>query len=215
MYLTRRLIVLAAVLTVGFEPGIPCAAAQGEPRIQQLLRQLQSTQTSDQAAVKLLELGNADASARRFLAVHLPVLIDADPRNRRPDRTTTLRPEWCAAARLAGELRLVEAAPALVKWISYRTSSLMTSSRAEGLATSPAGTALLQIGDAAVPALRQVLKQSESKPNMDVVYALLQINSPRARAVLRDYAPRVQNAEVREFIYNRLETEEHNNRQLE
>jgi hypothetical protein len=214
MYLTRRLIVLAALLTVGFEPGIPCAAAQGEPRIQQLFRQLQSAQTSDEAAMKLLDLGNADASARRFLAAHLPVLIDADPRDRRPDRTTTFRPEWCDAARLAGGLRLVEAAPALVKWISYRTSSLMTSSRAEGLTTSPAGTALLQIGDAAIPALRQVLKQSESKPNMDATYALIQMNSPRARAVLRDYAARVQNAEVREFIHNRLEAEERENHQL-
>jgi hypothetical protein len=33
--------------------------------------------------------------------------------------------------------------------------------------------------------------------------------------MLRDYAPRVQNAEVREFIHNRLETEERNNRQLQ
>jgi hypothetical protein len=206
--------VATALLTVGLDPGIPCATAQGKPAVQQLFRQLQSTQTSDQAAVKLLELGNADESARGFLATHLPVLIDADPRDRRPDRTTLLRPEWCNAARLAGGLRLVEAAPALVKWISYRTSTLMTSSRAEGLTTSPAGTALLQIGDAAIPALRQVLKQSESKPNMDVVYALLQINSPRARAVLRDYAARVQNAEVKEFIHNRLEAEERENHQL-
>jgi hypothetical protein len=211
----RELIVAAALLTGGLNPGIPCAAAQGKPAVQRLFRQLQSTQTSDQAAVKLLELGNADASARRFLAAHLPVLIDADPRDRRPDRTTLLRPEWCNAARLAGELRLVEAAPALVRRISYRTSSLMTSSRAEGLTTSPAGTALLQIGDAAIPALRQALKQSESNPKMDVVYALLQINSPRARALLRDYASSVLNAETREFIHNRLEAEERNNHQLQ
>lgn len=211
----RELLVAAALLTVGLNPGIPCAAAQGKPSVQQLFRQLQSTQTSDQAGIKLLELGNGDARARRFLAAHLPVLIDTDPRDRRPDAATLLRSEWCNAARLAGGLRLVEAAPALVKRISYRTSSLMTSSRAEGLTTSPAGTALVQIGDAAIPALRQVLKQSESNPNMDVVYALIQINSPRARAELRDYAASVQNAEMREFIHNRLDAEEQENRQLQ
>jgi hypothetical protein len=49
----------------------------------------------------------------------------------------------------------------------------------------------------------------------NAVYALIQINSPRARAVLRDYAARVQNAEVREFIHNRLEAEERENHQLQ
>jgi hypothetical protein len=50
---------------------------------------------------------------------------------------------------------------------------------------------------------------------MDVVYALIQINSPRARAELRDYAASVQNAEMREFIHNRLDAEEQENRQLQ
>jgi hypothetical protein len=206
MHLTRQLIVLAALLTAGLGPSTPGAAAPGEPTVQQLFSQLQSRRTSDQATTELLKLGNTSASARRFLVIHLPALIQADARDLRPDATGLLRPEWCNAARLAGGLKLVEAAPALARSISLRTSGgLRTATRAEGLTDSPAGTALVQIGDAAIPALRRVLEPGSSVRQADVVYALLLINSPSARVVLGNFAARAA-PEEREFIYNRLAT---------
>jgi hypothetical protein len=207
MRLRRELIVVAALLTWAIEPGILCAATQVKPTIQQLFRQLQDKRTSDQALTELLKLGNADTGVRQFLAIHLPAFIDADPRDRRPNRHTLLRPEWCNAAQLAGGLKLVEAAPALAKWISFRTGSLVTLSTVEGLTNSPAGTALVQIGDPAIPALRQVLEHDSRRTwRSDAAFALISINSQESKAVLRDYAARAPDRQLGELIRDRLET---------
>jgi hypothetical protein len=207
MRFPRQLMVVAALLTWGLDLGIPCATAQGEPTIQQLSRQLQDKQTTDQALTELLKFGNADASARQYLAVHLPALIDADPRDRRPNRHTLLRPEWCNAAQLAGGLKLVEAAPALAKWIGVRTGNLVTLSTVEGLTNSPAGTALVQIGDPAIPALRQVLEHDTRRTwRSDAAFALILINSQKSKSVLRDYAARAPDRQLGELIRDRLET---------
>jgi hypothetical protein len=218
MHLREELIVALAMLIAGLNTCVPCAIAQAKPTVQQLFRQLQSPTTTDQAAAQLLKLGNADPIARRFLAAHLPALIDADPRKYRfmelVDPRESLRPEWCNAARLAGELKLVEATPALVRHVTARTTPPMTNSMVVGLTVSPAGTALIQIGDGAIPALLQALHRSGSKPNMDDVYALIQMNSLKARAALRDYAAGIQNATVKEFIRDALQTEEEEDEQI-
>jgi hypothetical protein len=203
--------IVTALLIAGIQAGIVCSAAQKPHEVEQLFQELQSPETSDHAEMRLQELGTTDAASRRFLAAHLPDLLMADPRERRSGAyTILLRPEWCNAALLAGNLKLVEAAPALVKQISYRTTPVTTSTSVEGLTTSPAGTALLQLGDAAVPALRGVARRGDANPNMDAVYALLLINSRKSREVLKEYADTTPNPEIRKFIYSGMEAAKEN-----
>jgi hypothetical protein len=203
--------IATVLLVAGIEAGMACSAAQQPPEVEKLFSELQSSETSDHAEMRLLELGNTDAASRRFLAVHLPDMLLADPRERHSDAyTILLRPEWCNAALLAGNLKLVEAAPALVKQISYRTTPIATANRVEGLTTSPAGTALVELGDAAVPSLRGAVKRGEANPNMDAVYALILINSRRSREVLKEYADTAPNPEIRKFIYSRMEAAKEN-----
>lgn len=65
---------------------------------------------------------------------------------------------WCNGVRLAGALKTVEAAPALAKWITVSTEPTLTLSSEAQLRTSPAGKALVQIGDPAIPALQNLLE---------------------------------------------------------
>jgi hypothetical protein len=54
---------------------------------------------------------------------------------------------WLNLVRLAKDLAIVETTPALAKWIGVTTSSITTLTTETHLENSPAGQALIQIGD--------------------------------------------------------------------
>ncbi|HXO88748.1 MAG TPA: hypothetical protein VN885_08870 [Candidatus Acidoferrales bacterium] len=146
----RVLLVMAALLIWRVGAEIPSIWAQSRPTVQQLFRELQSNRTSDHAEAQLRELGSTGVHARRFLALHLPALIETDPRTTEEerDRGQPIRLTWRNEVRLAGELKIVEAAPGLAKWITVSTSGGMALGIGEeALVDSPAGQALVQIGD--------------------------------------------------------------------
>jgi hypothetical protein len=58
---------------------------------------------TDKAAEQLAVLANANTSARKYVSEHLPALIDK----------TSSGEIWLNAVRLAGELKILEAVPAL------------------------------------------------------------------------------------------------------
>jgi hypothetical protein len=182
-----RLLAVMTALNPVFGPGMSRVMAQARPDVADLFRRMQSSKTNDGAARQLLVLGYSDPKARRYLAAHLPLVIAEGPKYF-PGQSDP-KPEWFDEVRLAGELRMVETAPALAKWISVRTGDgISTLSSAASLEDNPAGTALIQIGDPAIPALQGLLQQGNQTERWEAFYALRRIGSPRARAAFREYA---------------------------
>jgi hypothetical protein len=142
-----------------------------------------------QVANQLLKLGQSEPAARAYLAAHLPAFIGAGPQAF----------AWFDAVRLAGALKIAEAAPALSKHIEVPIGSAQTLGEAAHLKDSPAGLALVQIGDPAVPALDEILKHGNVNQRWKAVYALDLIGSARAKAVLTKDAPE-QSDELKSFL---------------
>ncbi len=157
-----------------------------------LFRELESAQTTNQAAEQLLRLGKTNAMARQYLAAHLPPLIEAGPQ--------FSVPVWGNAVDLAGELGIVNAAPALAKWISVRNSPVTGLSQEVSLRHNPAAAALARIGNPAIPALEGPLERGDLNERREAVYALDLIGSPKARSVLHKHAAHEPNAGLRDFI---------------
>lgn len=209
MRVSGKLRVIAILLSWALGLAIACVSAQVRPAIQQLFQQLQSKQTSDHAYFQLVELTGIDAPAHaralHYLALHLPALIEVDPRD--PKQRTLISLQWCNAVKLAGELKIVEAAPGLAKWISISTEPGLW---VGALIGRPAGLALVQIGDPSVPVLQKLLADGNKDERWNAVYALNEIQTSKAVKVLRDYEARGQDYQLREFVHNILEVEAHN-----
>lgn len=201
----RGLLVIAVLLSVRLGPAIRCVSAQAPATVRQLFQQLQSKQTSDHAYFQLVELASIDAGARHFLVLHLPGLIEVDPRDQK--ERTLISPQWCNAVKLAGKLKIVEAAPGLAKWISISTEPGLW---VGALIGRPAGLALVQIGDPSVGVLQKLLAGGNKDERWNAVYALNEIQTSKAVKVLRDYEARGQDYQLREFVHNILEVEAHN-----
>jgi HEAT repeat protein len=170
--------------------------AQQPQQAHALLQQLQSAQTSDEAAEKLLKLGSSDSKAREYLAVHLPAIIEKEPLD-------PARP-WTNAVRLAGDLKIAEAAPALAKWIGLNNGGTITLAQEARLETNAPGGALAQIGAAAIPSLIGVLNHGNLHERWNAAFALNLIGSTQAKAALRDHLNREPDSTLREFVEGAL-----------
>lgn len=210
MRCSGKLRVIAILVSWALGLAIGCVSAQVRPTVEQFFKELQSKQKSDQAAAQLLKMGRSDAEARHFLVLHLPALIDVDPRPTRAQYqkglvTSDLNPIWLSAVQLAAELGIVEAAPAMAKWITVSDSDgLSFGSGEESIGHSPAARALVEIGDPSVPSLRPLLYRHDPNERNHAVEALLAIDSPTADAVLRDYVANGRDRGLAELIRNRL-----------
>jgi len=208
---TQRLIAMAALSSWPLLLGAHGMSAQGQAETQALFQQLQRRQTSGEAAAQLLKEGRNDAKARQYLASHLPALIEADPRDPRPQWHDVMRLEWYNAVQLAANLKLGEAAPALAMWISYRTDQGVTGlSHDYSLQPNPAALALVQIGDPAIPSLQGLLAHGKNIEPWLAARALDLIGSPAAKSVLEDYVSHGQDRKLADFIRDELETERRN-----
>lgn len=170
--------------------------AQGSPQLQRLFEGLQSTQTTDKSAEQLLNLGKSDLKVRKYLAIHLPPMIQAGPKDQ----------PWNNAVRLAGDLKIKEAAPALAKWIGLGPFGSLTFTREIRLDTNPPAKALAQIGDPAIPVLVGVLNHGNSHERWNAVYALNLIGSPEAKSALREHLKTESDSTMRDFIEKVLRT---------
>ena len=214
--MSRSRVLRAAALLYfccGIAPRLVCASAQARPAVQQLFRELQSGPTCNQAESELRELGSADSNARHFLALHLPALIEADPTptQQERDRGEPVKPAWRDAVRLAGELKIVEAVPALAKWITISTSPAVSLGIGEeALVDSPAGQALVQIGDPSVPILQTKLSLGDQRERYHAAYVLNAIDSRNADKALSKYVADGRDRHLAELIRNVLENKSSN-----
>ena len=170
----------------------PQVTAQGPAQVDQLLGQLQRPGTTDRAREELLTEGQSDPETKKYLAQRLPPLIERGPSNGFD--------AWVNAARLAGNLRLVEAASALARWIGVNTGGTTTLSTEVRLQHSPAARALVDIGEPALPSLRLILQRAKLNERWVAVWALDAIGSPNAMSVLRAHAPREPDPNLQKFI---------------
>jgi hypothetical protein len=191
MRLVRSKIVRITVAICLFASVGSAIQAQSAPEPTTLFQQLQSDQTSTPATEKLLRLGKSDVTVRAYLVTHLPSMIEAGPE---PSLAT-----WSNATRLAGGLKIAEAAPALVKYIDVTTGTITLSGESH-LRTSPAGLALVQIGDPAVLALDAVLEQGNLDQRWKATYTLKLIGSAKAKTVLRNHGSHEADENHRAFI---------------
>jgi hypothetical protein len=198
MQRSLKLFAITALLGYFVGPRIPCVMAQAGPTVADLLRQLGSSRTSAQAEKQLLKLGSSNAEARRYLSRNLPALIEADPKDPRPQKRTVMRPEWLYVVQVAGLLKIVEAAPALAKWIDYPPSPAVLDE--ESVPERPAALALVQIGDPAIPTLQNVLAHGDTDERWQAAQVLDSIGSPKATAVLGQYAATGQDHALADFI---------------
>ena len=168
--------------------------AQEPSEVGRLFEELQVPATSDQATEQLLKVGRTNPSARAFLAKRLPFLIEKGP----------YTPPWTNAVRLAGELKIAEASPALANWIGLNAGMATTITQHLRLEDNPSGKALVQIGDPSVPALQGVLEHRDLEERTNAVYALRLIGSTLAKRTLRAHEKRESDPSLRAFIQKTL-----------
>jgi len=176
--------------------GVACVvfvvSAQRQPDATILFQQLQSAETQDGAERALLARGTSDPSVRKYLARKLPeVIAEGGGENWRT---------WGSAVRLAGGLRIVEAAPVLTKYIGTDEAGDTSMGVFLRLGDDSAGTALVQIGDPAVPAIVTALKSAPPRQRSKLYLALGLIDSPRAKTVVAKQLNREDDPECRRIL---------------
>jgi hypothetical protein len=177
--------------------------AQSHPSPSELVQQLQSDKTTDNARDELLKLGKSAPNVRQYLAVHLPPLIERGPS--KADCSGNSCEPWKNEVELAGHLKIDAAAPALAKWINWRSQGPAGLSLEARLVFYPAATALFEIGDPAIPAVQHALDYGTSDEHYKAVRVLCIIHSPSAKAVLRNDLQREPDPDLQAMIKRDLE----------
>ena len=158
--------------------------------------QSQSPSEIKDASEQLVRLGKSDPKARDYIALHLPPLIEKGPKD--------YLGRWITFVRLAGELKIAEAAPALAKWLTIDNIGEISTAGFIRLDNNPAGSALVQIADLAIPAVITVLDHGTLRERRYAVYVLNQINSSSAKRALREQLNREPDEDLRDFIRKSL-----------
>jgi hypothetical protein len=182
--------------------------AQTTPKIAALYDRLIQPSETNAAAPEILEMAKNDSTARDFLAGKLPSLIvDRLP----PRDARNGSPVWLNAVRLAGQLKIVEAVPALTQALSrpemcggydikYDCTS-MTFGTAARLDLDIVGRALADIGDPSVPVLADILSKGDFAERRRAIWILANIDSPAQKA-MRDHLPSESDARLKGLIQN-------------
>jgi len=176
-------------------PASPVPRPRQSIEVQTLFRQLESRETTDSAAEKLLKLCKADPKARQYLVEQLPAMIQRGPAESQM---------WNNAAQLAGSLKIAEAVPALIKWIGKAARGSITLSETARLNNSPAAKSLLEIGDPSVPWLARVLQHGNLAERWDAALVLQNIGTSNARDTLRKHLERETDTSLQSFIKRSL-----------
>ena len=191
MKLAIRVAICLTILT--FRGEVLCG--QGAPSNEALFQRLQSFSTTDESFERFLKLGKKRGDIRRYLAEHLPEKIAAGP----GDHLTV----WENEVGLAGHLRIVEAIPPLIQYIDrvFRPElNSMTFSSAAMLRGFPAGAALGEIGEPAVPALSSVLETGDYQKRWVASRALNMIEAAAATEALGKHLPNESDPKLKAYI---------------
>jgi HEAT repeat protein len=192
---------LLSLLLSGIVWTVP-AAPQSSAELDTLLAALQDDKTSNDAWQALLKRGKADPEVRKYLAERLPTLLD-----QYKERTDGM-PDfvWGDEAKVAGELKIAEAAPALARRIDMLTEGRMGGSIGYSFIDYAARTALIHIGPPAVPYVIEVLKHGTPLQREIAAEVLRYIRTDDARQALEDALPVEKDPKVRHRIQEALDS---------
>jgi len=190
-----------AIFMLGLMIAIVKISGQQPSQISDLFRQLQQIETTDQATEQLLKVAKEDPITKKYLAEHLPLLIE---------RGTVHSPVWRNSVRLAGELKIPEAAAALGKWIGVDAGGFITKTTLLNLDNNPAAKALVKIGDPSIPVLNKILQSGSKKERTRAIYALRLIHSPVAKMALSQHVANEADSGLHDFIQQVLDKWEEN-----
>jgi|SRR5215472_3416932 len=189
-------LIVIAVMAANHAP-MP-ASQQAEEPVATVFRRLQSSTDTHEVTEQLLKRGRSDSKVREYIARHLPPMIEKGPAEK--DHLGS----WIELVRLAGELKIAEAAPALTTWLTIDNIGEITTGGFIRLENNPAGKALAEIGDPAVPVVARVFDRGTLRERRYAVYVLNLINSPSAKATLQERLSREPDKDLREFIRKSL-----------
>jgi hypothetical protein len=164
------------------------------------------TAKTDRGYALLRELGASNAAERAYIAEKLPALIAAGPRCARPDIDD---PRWRNELDLADDLKIVEAAPAMVRQIEWGGSMIGGLTEASSIEHRPAAMALVTLGDAAIPALQEGIEHGDALSLRTPYYcsiALVEIRTPAAKEALMQSSLRQQDPHTYQSMMKRLDS---------
>jgi hypothetical protein len=181
--------------------GVPVRA---QTDISALYAQLTQPSTTDTAARAIADEANRDPAVKEFVAKRIPSLLVSGRRNEGQ--------VWRNAIRLAGQLKVVGAVPALKGAFSLgpirggydNESSEIILGKYSHLQFDIVARALADIGDPSIPSVADVLSHGDAADRRRAVYILLNINSPVANQAMRNHLYAEQDAGIRDMIQNVL-----------
>lgn len=175
---------------------VGAVGAQSHATVADLFQRLGqgNTDWAWQAAYQLIDLGKSDPQIRSYLVMRIPGLIAKNP-HENPD-------QWDNATAIAGELKITQACPELERWVGEPNvgPNETTLSEVARLMSDPAARALSQIGEPAIPTLKEILNTGSVPARTDAVRALQIIGSPAAMTVLQQREPHETNRDIKGFI---------------
>lgn len=189
----HRLYVLACLVlaALGTNLAIP---TQQTPEIRNLLAQLNEPSTTNMAAHQILEVAVKDAAARQYIVQKLPEMIN----KQKPEDAV-----WQNAVLLAGQLKASEAIPSLVRAFSLgRVGGPMntTFETQMRLDDDIVAKTFAEIGDPAIPAVRNLLAAEDKDTRRRAVLILRNMYSPAAHKALQERLPHETDQIIKELI---------------
>jgi HEAT repeat protein len=182
--------------------GIVCGTSQNSPDLDAILTALTEERTSNEATQALLSRGNTHPEVRGYLARRLPTLLD----QYKERRDGNLNVVWGNEARVAGELKIAEAAPVLAKRIDMLTSGPSGGSLGYNFLDYAAPEALISIGPPSVPYVIDVVKHGKSLQREIAAHVLRYIHTPEAWRALEEALPHEKDPKVRHRIQEALDS---------
>lgn len=189
---------ISALLAASLIPGVyRIGTAQQTSEVERLYAELQDESKTDTAVDQLKELAQNSLDARQYLAAHLPTLIASPSRG----------PIWLNSVRLAGDLKISEAVPALVTLLTQpgTQGGPITFAGEMRLDDDPAGKALAEIGEPALTGVGQLLKDGDKSTRWRAALVLSNIDSTGADQLLRLHLPSEGDSHIKRYIQLQLE----------
>ena len=158
--------------------------------VETLFAELRDPSTSAEAARRLNLLGREQREAREYISEHLPAVIRDDPNGEVREN----------AMELAGDLKIKTAVPVLASFLRYFSLAGDRAPTDVNFGWDPAGKALVEIGQPAVPAVTEILRQGNRQARLRASRILLNIGTAAAIQALRSHIPEEKDPGVRGFI---------------
>lgn len=167
------------------------------PNIRTLMEQLSDPKAAQPDTLKrIVEVARKNPRAREYVVQKLPDMIRA------PQSEL-----WLDAIQLAGKLKANEAIPALQQAMSrppFPAETYLTFAGLMRLDNDIVAKALSRIGDPAIPAVVDLLRNGDVGMRYRAVLILRNIGSPTARAALQDRLPHETDSDIEKLIKDSL-----------